>query len=353
MDQTVMENAWRNQLFHQFYRDWYTLNIPKLAVQFRVSEDTLKKDFLSDEFRHWLIEKTGVDHITYAVFSKQEPISELFLSEINTASLSTDNRLHALSATLSAINRYVSAMRESVLIDSRFRIEGFLVSRDGMPTGKICEDCGAPMHIVSRVYGDYFAGCSKYPECYNLQTLSTEDFMAAPRRIDQMNEGDLDEVLSRLQPSADNWLPNSYDEPATKSEFIDPILMSLGWDTYGGSNVGREVKTGEGLADYVLFTEDGEPLIVVEAKKLQTKLMNHTEQLAFYMSGLRTKLGILTNGLDWEVYELKDYGHIMKILSLQNIYKIADEQLIADFRKLIGRREPCLEDENDDPVAHT
>ena len=69
-------------------------------------------------------------------------------------------------------------------------------------------------------------------------------------------------------------------------------------------------KTGQ--ADYVLFDTEDNPAVIIESKNtgygnlnlLRNNPRSAEEQLAGYIAGSGAKVGILTNGLIWRVYDL-------------------------------------------------
>ena len=96
-------------------------------------------------------------------------------------------------------------------------------------------------------------------------------------------------------------------EALTRSTLVDPLLRVLGWDTESPTLVIPEYKVskvdgGDGKADYALLNE-GNPAIVIEAKRLGAPLSDAANQCFQYCS----KDGILyfavTDGCIWDVYE--------------------------------------------------
>jgi type I restriction enzyme, R subunit len=69
---------------------------------------------------------------------------------------------------------------------------------------------------------------------------------------------------------------HDYSEAETRDAFIDLLLREVGWNpdfsegelkTHEFPVPGMPNRRGEGLADYVLWGDDGKPLGVIEAKK--------------------------------------------------------------------------------------
>jgi len=62
-----------------------------------------------------------------------------------------------------------------------------------------------------------------------------------------------------------------YNEPETKTGFIEPLLQALGWNTQDRNEVGLEEKISGGRVDYSLKIK-GSPKIYIEAKPPRAKL---------------------------------------------------------------------------------
>ena len=71
-------------------------------------------------------------------------------------------------------------------------------------------------------------------------------------------------------------------EARTRMVLIDPILHALGWHVYDPQLVVGEYRVGGGRADYALMGGDGNPLAVIEAKKLGADLSAHRAQMVSY-----------------------------------------------------------------------
>ena len=97
----------------------------------------------------------------------------------------------------------------------------------------------------------------------------------------------------------------SGDEDRTIRSLIDPILNALGWDTDDPDLVKHQYPMDRSIdnkkVDIVLLRED-DPIVIVEAKKLGTRLDNHIDQLREYWSRFTTETAILTDGKIWQIY---------------------------------------------------
>ncbi len=91
-------------------------------------------------------------------------------------------------------------------------------------------------------------------------------------------------------------------EMQTRYVLIDPLLRELGWDTESPTLVRPEFKVA-GKADYALL-RDGEPIMMVEAKKLNEPLQDKAlDQAIKYCMRKGTRYCSVTDGRRWEIYE--------------------------------------------------
>ena len=94
------------------------------------------------------------------------------------------------------------------------------------------------------------------------------------------------------------------NEEATKHSLILPFFQILGYDIFNpeevipefGADI-REVKKGEKV-DYVIKNNE-EIAILVEAKSLHENLKRHDNQLTRYFNATKSRIGILTNGIQY------------------------------------------------------
>lgn len=116
----------------------------------------------------------------------------------------------------------------------------------------------------------------------------------------------IDEV-KQLATRVESLKENIHTEEATKTSMIMPFFQMLGYDIFNPmefvpeftADVGN--KKGEKV-DYAILNEDGNPLILVEAKWCGENLDNHTDQLFRYFTSTSAKFGILTNGLEYRFF---------------------------------------------------
>ncbi|MFC5706000.1 type I restriction endonuclease [Aeromonas eucrenophila] len=130
-------------------------------------------------------------------------------------------------------------------------------------------------------------------------------------------------------------------EEATKNAFVMPFLHRvLGYDVFDPTEVIPEftadtgIKKGEKV-DYAIL-KDGQVQILVECKKYSEKLSaKHSGQLFRYFSVTNARIGILTNGAQYEFYTDLDAPNKMDekpflTLDLEDI----DEHVVPEVLKL-------------------
>ena len=96
-------------------------------------------------------------------------------------------------------------------------------------------------------------------------------------------------------------------EEATKMSFIVPFLLKLGWDVYNPLEVVPEyvcdvgIKKGEKV-DYALIVNES-PAIILEAKDWKQSLSGKMfSQLYRYFVTSESKIGVITNGIEYQFY---------------------------------------------------
>lgn len=105
-----------------------------------------------------------------------------------------------------------------------------------------------------------------------------------------------------------------FDETSTRKHLIDTELAAVGWDVgLDGANTAevtqeepvsdQPTSTGTGYADYVLWSENGLPLALIEAKKTSKDAEEGQQQAKLYADGFEKMYGqrpiiFYTNGFD-------------------------------------------------------
>ena len=123
-------------------------------------------------------------------------------------------------------------------------------------------------------------------------------------------------------------------ETETRKRYIDLILESEGWVI--GDNCLTEVEisnistpSGKGKADYVLYGDNGKPLAVIEAKKIDIDPRIAKNQAKEYADALEKQYGtrpviFFTNGLDYYIWDDTDYAErkVSSIYSKKDLEKL-------------------------------
>lgn len=100
-------------------------------------------------------------------------------------------------------------------------------------------------------------------------------------------------------------------ETCTRYAIIDPILWALGWETWNPSEVRVEYqrkRNSYDRVDYALLGQDGDPVVLIEAKTWGKPLDGWVRQIGNYARGLGEGVACITDGWGWEIYDLSLRG---------------------------------------------
>ena len=118
---------------------------------------------------------------------------------------------------------------------------------------------------------------------------------------------DLVDKLKTLATRISQQSHHTQSEEATKTAFILPFINVLGYDFFDPSEVVPEFvadvanKRGEKV-DYAIL-KDGEPIIILECKQLDSDLnLENASQLYRYFTTTKARFGVLTNGVIYRFY---------------------------------------------------
>ena len=147
------------------------------------------------------------------------------------------------------------------------------------------------------------------------------------------------------------WAHLDGNEMATRYVLIDPIIRSLGWDTEDLYHCVPEFKKS-GQVDYVLFGPDGNPAVIIEAKNTSYKeyrrFKNNPDalepQLARYARPSTAKVGVLTNGFIWRMYDLDNSRRKLANQRVEHVVDIYRDN--AEISKRSIREEARMLHEN-------
>ena len=93
-------------------------------------------------------------------------------------------------------------------------------------------------------------------------------------------------------------------ETRTRIVLIDPILRMVGWPVDDPQKVELEYSVGNGRADYALLGRERQPVALIEAKPLGTRLEEHTRQIVAYAMETGVRIAGITDGDRWRLYDV-------------------------------------------------
>ncbi len=149
-----------------------------------------------------------------------------------------------------------------------------------------------------------------------------------------MLEEKIKSFIARIETMRDSVLT----EEATKTSFIMPFFILLGYDVFDPMEfvpeftADVEIKKGEKV-DYAIMS-NGEPVILIEAKSISGKLEKYDSQLFRYFGSTKAKFAILTNGIEYKFFTDLDEKNIMDSnpFLVINLLDIRDSD-IAELKK--------------------
>lgn len=188
-----------------------------------------------------------------------------------------------------------------------------------------------------------------------LQTLSAQ-LQEKDQKLSEVlsSHAALDAELQRLRAEvaaakkANSAVPDTHDyaEAETRKAFIDLLLREAGWSLNPAKNFEVEVlgmpnNEGKGFVDYVLWGDDGKPLMLVEAKRTTRSPLVGQQQAKLYADCLEAQFGqrpviFCSNGYEHWVWD--DLAHPPR--PVQGFYK-KDELLLLMQRR--SARKPLAE----------
>ena len=160
--------------------------------------------------------------------------------------------------------------------------------------------------------------------------------------------GTIEMVRARIRDHR-SYLDVAAPEARTRVSLIDPLLRALEWDVGDPSLVAIEWRAGSGRADYALQRRAGEPVLLLEAKKLSDTNAHH-EQLARYVVGdnLRRTVKIpycaITNGNRWQVFDVFRQELVVDA-------SLEDDEPRRCALKLLALWQPTLRESTVEPVS--
>ncbi|MEU3774804.1 DEAD/DEAH box helicase family protein [Streptomyces sp. NPDC032472] len=122
------------------------------------------------------------------------------------------------------------------------------------------------------------------------------------------------EIEAAKQANSQIQDTHDYDEQSTRDAFIDLLLKEAGW-TVGATDctiehaiTGMQTASGNGRVDYVLWSDDGKPLAVVEAKRTRRDPRDGQQQAKLYADALeaaynRRPVIFFTNGYETYIWD--------------------------------------------------
>jgi predicted type IV restriction endonuclease len=131
------------------------------------------------------------------------------------------------------------------------------------------------------------------------------------------------EVIGHFKDDSDYYLRN---EMSTRDQLINPILNVLGWQTANPKLVRPNQKNEQGdVPDYTLL-KNSQKVLVIEAKKASVDVQDKKvmDQLVKYCYGMGIKFGLITNGLQWLLFDTFERNPAERIVWVADLTRTQD-----------------------------
>ena len=154
---------------------------------------------------------------------------------------------------------------------------------------------------------------------------------------------DLEQTLKMISQGFNEW--RYHNEESVKQGIILPILQALGWDIFDTREVYPQHNLKGGRADYVLYDENNNPSILIEAKALDksqkgSKLDDNEKQAQKYVTDFNIveeaiiKKVVITDGLKWYFYKVDNDNKSIILCEYINLWNIVERNDQPNKKKL-------------------
>lgn len=151
---------------------------------------------------------------------------------------------------------------------------------------------------------------------------------------------DFIDQIKTIASRAEAQLDHLGTEEATKNALIMPFINTLGYNVFDPTEVVPEytadvgVKKGEKV-DYAIVIEE-KPLILFECKHAGSRLSKeHTSQLYRYFSTTEARIGVLTNGVEYQLFsDLEDANKMDSRPFLEFDIRNISDSTVQELKKL-------------------
>ncbi len=163
---------------------------------------------------------------------------------------------------------------------------------------------------------------------------------------------DFEDAIKQFSARVSKIKDDIQTEEATKTSIIMPLFATLGYDIFNPEEFVPEftadigIKKGEKV-DYAIM-KDGNPIILVEAKKCGSNLDKHGSQLIRYYSTTTAKFAILTDGIIYKFFTDLEQENLMDATPFLTIDLLhLKENHISELKRF------CKESFNEESILNT
>lgn len=315
-------------------------------IRLRAFSEALTKAIHKEERLPFLPKATFYDLIKHPAF--EASVDKSLIHKINYIRIEGNDPAHGAEGNLRTAHS-ILGMSHQLAMYMAIRYYG--VKKQDIPDYISIEDNRDSVKQLQKSLGEYKEALdTKAGEVDKLIDELDKERLKVKETV--ATEQEQAEAKTRSQQTANSL---QWDEAKTRQLLIDTMLLQAGWDLNDKQQVTLEhpiehqpTNTGTGFADYVLWSDNGKPLAVVEAKRSSVEgLQIGREQARMYADGLEKMTGqrpviFYTNGYEtflWDDQQYNSYRPVYGFYSRDSLeYLIYQRQY----------REPAIEQFNPD-----
>ncbi len=205
--------------------------------------------------------------------------------------------------------------------------------KDNIPSFQDVKNPTATLNQLQKSVSSYEKELQKQQD--ELQRVMDALERERTKNIDRLEPPAKPDQQKRKQQSQQVADSLQWNEANTRTLLIDAMLLQAGWDIKNPEQVGQEFevlypdnKSGKGYVDYVLWSDNGQPLAVIEAKKSgQTNLQAGREQARLYADsfeymGYQRPVIFYGNGYEtfiWDDHQYNTYRPVYGFYSKESL----------------------------------
>lgn len=297
-------------------------------TRLRSFAEELTKAIYKEELLPRLPQANFYELVKNSVF--RDCVSKSLIHQINFLRIQGNDTAHGAEGDLRNAQMALGTAHQLAMY---MAIKYYGKSKEAIPTFQDVKDPTAKLGQLQQSVSSYEKELQKQQD--ELQRVMDQLERERTKNIDKLEppaRPDQDKRKQQSQQVADSL---QWNEAKTRALLIDTMLVQAGWDISNPDQVGKEIEvvfpdnpTGKGYVDYVLWSGNGQPLAVIEAKKSgNTNLQAGREQARLYADafenmGFQRPVIFYSNGYEtfiWDDHQYNTYRPVYGFYSKDSL----------------------------------